>query len=630
MSKEPTNSGGQKFNVRSVFLWALIIFPILWLYYSTAPGPNEISFSQLWTEIQKRPNDFSPLVIQEGESTIIISGKLKTENLDPKTSRPREESFLTIIPRPAYQEFEKFLRHQQIAYSIRAASDFSWIFNFLYLGLPIVVFLLIFRMMRGGRLSGSKGGLSFLRSHARRQVPEGMDRKTFADVAGIDEAKEELQEIIAFLKDPALFSRLGGKMPKGFLLIGPPGTGKTLLARAVAGEADVPFFSVGGSGFIELFVGVGASRVRDTFEQARSCAPCIIFIDELDAIGQRRGARFVGGHAEQEQTLDQLLAEMDGFEPNKGVVVIGATNRPNILDPALLRPGRFDRQILVPMPDLEGRLAILQVHIKDVDLAKGLDIREIARGTIGFSGADLANLVNEAALKAARNSKKNVGMEDLEWAREKVLAGPERKSKRMNEEERRIVAFHEAGHAVVSRALTNADPLHKVSIVPRGFAAGLTWHLPKEDRQLETKSRLEAQLAVLMGGRLAEEIGLGPETISTGAENDFDRATILAHNMVCHWCMGETGPRTFGQRSRLDFINQDIIEERRNYSGDTANKIDREIDRILAAQKEQARKILTGNKEVLEAMAKRLLEVETMNSGELDKFFDEHEIKNTE
>jgi cell division protease FtsH len=434
-------------------------------------------------------------------------------------------------------------------------------------------------------------------------------------VAGIDEAKEELQEIIDFLKDPQKFQKLGGRIPKGVLLVGPPGTGKTLLARAIAGEANVPFFSISGSDFVEMFVGVGASRVRDLFEQGKKNAPCIIFIDEIDAVGRHRGAGLGGGHDEREQTLNALLVEMDGFESNEGVILIAATNRPDVLDPALLRPGRFDRRVVVPRPDVKGREEILRVHTRKVPLNDDVDLSVTARGTPGFSGADLANLVNEAALWAARQNRKSVAMNDFELSKDKVLMGVERKSMILSDEEKRNTAYHEAGHAMVAAMTPKADPLHKVTIIPRGMALGVTMQLPIDDKHTYTKDFLEAQLAVLMGGRCAEEIFLSH--LTTGAGNDIERATEIARQMVCDWGMSDLGPLAFGKKDEQIFLGREIAQHR-DYSEDTAIAIDREVKRIVTGAYQRARHILEVNRDAVERVSMALLEREVLDASEIN------------
>jgi cell division protease FtsH len=463
--------------------------------------------------------------------------------------------------------------------------------------------------------SGGNKALSFGKSKARL-ISEKSVKITFADVAGIDEAKVEVQEIIDFLKDPNKFTKLGGKIPKGVLLVGSPGTGKTLLARAIAGEAGVPFFSISGSDFVEMFVGVGASRVRDLFEQAKKSAPCIIFIDEIDAVGRHRGAGLGGGHDEREQTLNQLLVEMDGFEGNEGIIIVAATNRPDVLDPALLRPGRFDRQVVVPQPDVKGRLEILKVHTRKIPLSENVELERIARGTPGFSGADLANLVNEAALLAARVSKTVVENNDFEAAKDKVLMGVERKSMIISEEEKRNTAYHEAGHALVAKLTPGTDPVHKVSIIPRGRALGITQQLPMDDKYTYSKDYLMKRLYVLLGGRAAEEIVL--HQMTTGAGNDIERATELARKMVTSWGMSEKiGPVTFGKKEEHIFLGREIAQHN-DYSEKTAVEIDEEVKRFVSEAYLIAKGLLENNINVLEAFAKKLLEKETLDGPEID------------
>jgi len=471
--------------------------------------------------------------------------------------------------------------------------------------------------MRQMQAGGNKA-LSFGKSRARLLTSQ-QKKATFKDVAGSEEAKAELQEIIDFLKDPQKFQKLGGRIPKGVLLVGPPGTGKTLLARAIAGEANVPFFSISGSDFVEMFVGVGASRVRDLFEQGKKNAPCIVFIDEIDAVGRHRGAGLGGGHDEREQTLNALLVEMDGFESNEGVILIAATNRPDVLDPALLRPGRFDRRVVVPRPDIKGREEILRVHTRKVPISEDVDLSVIARGTPGFSGADLANLVNEAALWAARQNRKTVLMIDFEMSKDKVLMGVERRSMILSEEEKRNTAYHEAGHALVAAMTPTADPLHKVTIIPRGMALGLTMQLPIDDKHTYTKTYLEGTLTVLMGGRLAEEIFLGH--ITTGAGNDIERASEIARKMVCDWGMSELGPLSFGKKEEAIFLGREIAQHR-DFSEDTAVQIDKEVHKIVMSCYEAARNILTLHRETLERIAAALLEREVLDANELKLLID--------
>ncbi|MBL09922.1 MAG: cell division protein FtsH [Acidiferrobacteraceae bacterium] len=483
--------------------------------------------------------------------------------------------------------------------------------------LLIGVWIFFMRQMQGG---GGRGALSFGKSKAR-MLTEDKNNITFADVAGVDEAKEEVQELVEFLREPSRFHKLGGRIPRGVLMTGSPGTGKTLLAKAIAGEAKVPFFTISGSDFVEMFVGVGASRVRDMFDQAKKNAPCIIFIDEIDAVGRQRGAGLGGGHDEREQTLNQLLVEMDGFDGNEGVIVIAATNRPDVLDPALLRPGRFDRQVHVPLPDIRGREAILKVHMRKVPLDKNVDAHIIARGTPGFSGADLANLINEAALFAARSGQKTVTMEEFELAKDKVLMGVERRSIVMPEEERLNTAYHESGHTVVAKILKDqTDPVHKVTIIPRGRALGVTMQLPEEDRYSHNREHLLARIAVLMGGRIAEELFMSQMT--TGAANDFETATELAQKMVQRWGMSDQlGPRVYGDNESEVFLGRDVTTHR-NLSNATAEQVDAEITRIIEEQYGRARKIIEENRDKVEVMTKALIDWETLESDQISQIMD--------
>jgi cell division protease FtsH len=479
---------------------------------------------------------------------------------------------------------------------------------------PILVLVALFMFMMRQMQSGGNKAMSFGKNRARLLSMQ-QKKITFKDVAGVNEAKEELREIIEFLREAQKFQRLGGRIPKGVLMVGPPGTGKTLLARAVAGEANVPFFSISGSDFVEMFVGVGASRVRDLFEQGKKNAPCIIFIDEIDAVGRHRGAGLGGGHDEREQTLNQLLVEMDGFESNDGVILIAATNRPDVLDPALLRPGRFDRRVIVDRPDIRGREEILRVHSKKVPLAEDVNLPILARGTPGFTGADLANMVNEAALTAARFNRKAVHMFDFEVAKDKVLMGAERKSMLLSEDDKRDTAYHEAGHVLVAAKRDHSDPLHKVTIIPRGMALGVTMHLPEEDKHTVTRDYLNTQLAILMGGRCAEEIFM--DRMTTGAGNDIVRATELARKMVCEYGMSELGPLTYGKKEQEVFLGRDIGQAR-DYSDDTAQQIDKAVRRLVDEGYSSAYKILDENREVMHAMAAALLERETLDAAEIE------------
>jgi cell division protease FtsH len=496
---------------------------------------------------------------------------------------------------------------------VQEESSSSYIWPMLITWAPLLFIIAIWIFMLRQMQSGGNKALSFGKSRAKL-LNNQQKRVTFKDVAGVEEAKEELQEIIEFLKEPQKFQKLGGRIPKGVLMMGPPGTGKTLLARAIAGEANVPFFSISGSDFVEMFVGVGASRVRDLFEQGKKNAPCIIFIDEIDAVGRHRGAGLGGGHDEREQTLNQLLVEMDGFESNDGVILIASTNRPDVLDPALLRPGRFDRRVVVSRPDVRGREGILKVHTRKIPLGEDVDISVIARGTPGFTGADLANLVNEAALNAARYNKKLVAMGDFELAKDKVLMGAERKSMVISNEEKRVTAYHEAGHTLVGLKVPNADPVHKVTIIPRGMALGVTQQLPEGDRHNYSQEYLLGQIAILMGGRIAEETFLGG--ITTGASNDIERATELARAMVCEYGMSEMGPLTFGKKEEQIFLGREIAQHR-DFSEDTAIKIDQEVKKIVTAQYERAKAIIEENRETMIRLAECLLERESLDGVEI-------------
>ena len=521
--------------------------------------------------------------------------------------------FRTYVPKDP--SLVPLLRKKSVNIRVEPPDQGSWYTNVLLSWLPMLLLLGVWVFfMRQMQMGGTKA-LSFGKSRARL-MSDPKKKVTFDDVAGVDEAKEELQEIIEFLKDPQKFQNLGGKIPKGVLLMGAPGTGKTLLARAIAGEAAVPFFSISGSDFVEMFVGVGASRVRDLFEQGKKHAPCIVFIDEIDAVGRHRGAGLGGGHDEREQTLNQLLVEMDGFESNEGVILIAATNRPDVLDPALLRPGRFDRRVVVPRPDIKGRLGILKVHTKNVSLGDDMELRVLARGTPGFTGADLANLVNEAALYAAGQGKKCVEMNDLEYAKDKVMMGKERRSMVISEEERRVTAIHEAGHALVSKLIPGSDPVHKVTIIPRGLALGLTHALPVEDRYNRNKEFLLGEVAILMGGRAAEHIVLKQE--SQGAANDIERATHQARKMVCEWGMSERlGPLSFGKEEEMIFLGREI-QRHKDYSDKTAETIDDEIKRIVTESCERAERIIRENREALDAVEEALMERETIDGNEMD------------
>jgi cell division protease FtsH len=532
-----------------------------------------------------------------------ISGSLKSN-----------ETFRTYAP-IQYDGLANKLIERGVVVTAREATASPWaalLFNWLPILLMLGFWFFIMRQMQ----SGGNKALSFGKSKAKLSS-SAQKKVTFKDVAGVDEAKDELQEIIEFLREPQKFQKLGGRIPKGVLLMGPPGTGKTLLARAVAGEANVPFFSISGSDFVEMFVGVGASRVRDLFEQGKKNAPCIVFIDEIDAVGRHRGAGLGGGHDEREQTLNQLLVEMDGFESNEGVILVAATNRPDVLDPALLRPGRFDRRIVVNRPDVKGREGILGVHTKKIPLGDDVDVAVLARGTSGFSGADLANLVNEAALNAARYNQKVVRMHDFEFAKDKVLMGAERRSMIVSEAEKRVTAIHEAGHALLAVKLPNADPIHKVTIIPRGMALGLTQQLPMDEKHNYSREYLEDQIAILLGGRIAEEITIG--SITTGAGNDLERATDLARRMVCEWGMSNTmGPLTFGKKEEQIFLGREIAQHT-DYSEDTADRIDQEVKRFVTDNYTKAFGILTDHKQALLDMADALLTHETLDAEQVKR-----------
>ncbi len=524
---------------------------------------------------------FSP----ESDNTALV-GDLLENNVSIKAAPPESTSILTQI----------FI---------------SW-FPFLLL---IAVWIFFMRQMQGG--GGGRGAMSFGKSKAKMMGEEQV-KLGFNDVAGVDEAKEEVVELVDFLKDPGKFQRLGGTIPRGVLMVGPPGTGKTLLAKAIAGEAKVPFFTISGSDFVEMFVGVGASRVRDMFEQAKKHAPCIIFIDEIDAVGRQRGAGLGGGHDEREQTLNQLLVEMDGFEGNEGVIVIAATNRPDVLDPALLRPGRFDRQVTVPLPDLRGREHILRVHMQKLPLGDDVDPRVIARGTPGFSGADLANLANEAALFAARGNRKNVTMEEFERAKDKLIMGSERRSMVMSEDEKRLTAYHEAGHAIVGLTVPDHDPVYKVSIIPRGRALGITMFLPEEDRYSHTKQGIESQISSLFGGRIAEELIFGSEKITTGASNDIERATSIARNMVMKWGLSDKlGPLSYGEDENEVFLGRSVTQHK-HMSDDTQHAIDEEVRAFIDRNYQRAEQILRENMDKLHAMADALIKYETIDHYQIE------------
>lgn len=584
---------------KSLIIWLVIGVMMIALFnlLNVPPkGEEELKFSDFMTQLDSGQVD---------EVTIkgsVISGQLKNG-----------KKFRTFSP--DYPELVKNLRDGKVKISAKPEEQNPWYWNLFFSWGPIIFLVVIWIFFMRQMQTGGNKALSFGKAKAKL-ISEKSVKITFADVAGIDEAKAEVQEIIDFLKDPQKFQKLGGKIPKGVLLVGAPGTGKTLLARAIAGEAGVPFFSMSGSDFVEMFVGVGASRVRDLFEQAKKSSPCIIFIDEIDAVGRHRGAGLGGGHDEREQTLNQLLVEMDGFETNAGVIIIAATNRPDVLDPALLRPGRFDRQVVVPQPDVKGRLEILKVHTRNKPIDEKVNLDEIARGTPGFSGADLENLVNEAALLAARKGKTSVEKSDFEAAKDKVLMGVERKSMIISDTEKKNTAYHEAGHALVAQMTPGTDPLHKVSIIPRGRALGVTQQLPIDDRYTYSKDYLMKALTILMGGRAAEEIAL--QHMTTGAGNDLERATDLARKMVTEWGMSDKlGPLTFGKKEEQIFLGREISRHK-DYSEKTAVDIDEEVKGIVLDAYKKAKDLLIENRDLLEVFAKTLLEKETLDGPEID------------
>ena len=585
--------------VKNIIFWVVMAVTalLIWAVVKSSTGERvrDLTFTEFTTEVGK-----------DNVHDVTISGTDVTGTFKKDNSH-----FRTTIP-SNYPDLYKTLQDKNVNTIIKDSSGGSWM-TWLANGLPLILILGLWIFIMRQMQSGGNKALSFGKSRARL-LSSQQKKVTFKDVAGVEEAKEELGEIIEFLREPQKFQKLGGRIPKGVLLVGPPGTGKTLLARAIAGEANVPFFSISGSDFVEMFVGVGASRVRDLFEQGKKNAPCIIFIDEIDAVGRHRGAGLGGGHDEREQTLNQLLVEMDGFESNEGVILIAATNRPDVLDPALLRPGRFDRRVVVPRPDVGGREAILKVHTKKIPLAEDVDIPVLARGTPGFSGADLANLVNEGALLAARQNRKTVTMMDFETSKDKVLMGPERKSMILSDSEKRNTAYHEAGHALVATNIVDADPLHKVTIIPRGWALGLTQQLPLDDKHTYTREYLEAQLAVLMGGRVAEELFL--HHMTTGAGNDIERATQIARDMVCEFGMSNLGPLAFGKNQQEIFLGRDIATQR-DFSEDTAIKIDSEVKTFVTAGYERAKVILTTHRDVLLRIAEALLERESLDAAEI-------------
>jgi cell division protease FtsH len=586
-------------NVKTVVFWAVLICVAVLLWAVVKNGHNRpdrsLSFTEFLTEVD--------------------NGTIKSVNINGNEVKGDfsngHDSFHSVVP-SNYPKLYDMLSDKKVQMQFNENNSNSWV-SILVNASPFLLLIGFWIFMMRQMQSGGNKALSFGKSRARLHSTQ-QRKVTFKDVAGVEEAKEELQEIIEFLREPAKFQKLGGRIPKGVLLIGPPGTGKTLLARAIAGEANVPFFSISGSDFVEMFVGVGASRVRDLFEQGKKNAPCIIFIDEIDAVGRHRGAGLGGGHDEREQTLNQLLVEMDGFESNEGVILVAATNRPDVLDPALLRPGRFDRRVVVGRPDVNGREAILKVHTKKVPLGDDVDLAVLARGTPGLAGADLANLVNESALNAARQNRKLVMMIDFELAKDKILMGAERKSMILSDSEKRTTAYHEAGHAVVAVVIPNADPLHKVSIIPRGMALGVTMQLPIDDKHNYSKVYCEDQLAIMMGGRIAEEIYLNQMT--TGAGNDIERATEMARKMVCEWGMSELGPLSFGKKEEQIFLGREISQHR-DYSEETAIRIDEEVKRIISTAYSRARAIIEQHSAAMVKVAEALLEREVLDGAEV-------------
>jgi cell division protease FtsH len=598
-------------SVKTFLIWLAIGLAILWIYQSSTnlkPAVVELPFSEFEQSLADKKITSVTVVGNkiEGERKVVIEGQ----------EEPTIQKFSTIGPMVDSTYIEKIRGSGVEVYKFKSAEDNSRMWQFVIAIAPVIlIFFLLLLFMRNMQMGGGKA-MSFGKSRARLMRDDEKGRITFKDVAGIPEAKEELYEIVDFLKDPKKFQRLGGRIPKGVLLMGSPGTGKTLIAKAIAGEANVPFFSISGSDFVEMFVGVGASRVRDMFTQARKAAPCLIFIDEIDAVGRHRGAGLGGGHDEREQTLNQLLVEMDGFEGKEGVIIIASTNRPDVLDPALLRAGRFDRRVMVPRPDVRGREEILKVHAKKIKLADDVDLSVIARGTPGFVGADLENLCNEGALMAARANKDKIHMIDMEAAKDKVLMGSERRSMVLSEKEKRVTAVHEGGHALVARKIPNTDPVHKVTIIPRGMALGLTMQLPEQDRYNLTSQSAQDNIAILFGGRVAEELCF-PD-VTTGAGNDIERATELARKMVTEWGMSKkVGPLALSKKEEHVFLGKDIGTGR-DFSDSTALTIDEEVRRIVLENMERARKILTENRATLDRIADALMERETLSGIELD------------
>ena len=606
---------------KTLLLWVLLIVMFLAIWQVLQPGERkqQVSFSEFVSWVHQ--GQVSDVRVKDHEYTFthIVDGKSQQmETLGPVA----DESLIQDLQNNPLAKDGKF----KIFFEKEDSTPF-WSSTLVTLLPMLFIGIMFFLFMRQLQAGGGKA-MSFGKAKAR-MLSDSQNKVTFADVAGIDEAKDEVEEIIAFLKDPKKFQRLGGRIPKGVLLIGPPGTGKTLLARAIAGEAGVPFFSISGSDFVEMFVGVGASRVRDLFEQGKKHAPCIIFIDEIDAVGRHRGAGLGGGHDEREQTLNQLLVEMDGFESNDGVIIIAATNRPDVLDPAILRPGRFDRRITVPRPDVRGREEILRVHAKRTPLSPDVDLEVLARGTPGFSGADLENLVNEAALLAARQDKDAVNMVDFELAKDKVYMGTERRSMVISDDEKRTTAVHEAGHTLISVLINHHDPVHKVTIIPRGPALGVTWYLPKDDRHNLSKEQAESSIAIALGGRIAEEIMFGRMT--TGAGNDIEKATEIAHKMVCEWGMSEKlGPLAYGKKEESIFLGRDYAQRTQDYSEQTAQEIDQEVRAIVQKQYVKVKVLLTEGRDKLSRLSDCLIERETLDAEEIHAVLDGRELPKRE
>lgn len=590
--------------VKNLFLWLIIAIVLVSVFSNFGPRNSvaeKLSYSQFLKEVDQ--GMINSVTIEDDK---IIKGITKNS-----------KRFVTYMPMQDNALLGELLK-SKVDVSGQEKQQESFLLHLFINWFPMLlligVWVFFMRQMQGG---GSRGAMSFGRSRARL-LGEDQVKVTFADVAGVDEAKEEVKELVDFLRDPSKFQNLGGRIPRGVLLVGSPGTGKTLLARAVAGEAKVPFFTISGSDFVEMFVGVGASRVRDMFEQAKKHAPCIIFIDEIDAVGRHRGAGLGGGHDEREQTLNQLLVEMDGFEGSEGVIVVAATNRPDVLDPALLRPGRFDRQVVVPLPDIRGREQILRVHLQKVPVDTSLDVMAIARGTPGFSGADLANLVNEAALFAARANKRKVHMLELEKAKDKIMMGAERRSMVMDDNEKKLTAYHEAGHAIVGLSVPEHDPVYKVSIIPRGRALGVTMFLPEQDRYSHSKRRLESQLSSLFGGRIAEELIFGPESVTTGASNDIMRSTEIARKMVTNWGLSTLGPLTFGEEEEEVFLGRSM-NKHKEMSDRTAQQIDDELRAIIDRNYQRAKEILVAKMDILHLMAQSLIKYETIDFQQIQE-----------